>query len=133
MADKSAYLNNNSLENFEKEIKMFLFNVLKKEYSQISDYWGLNGLKKSEVYKLLKKYNIIETIDDEIKIPKKNFEKKVKRLYYEIFGYEDPTMIVTEDGEGGGDFAGGTTCASVGGSYETPLFAVQRRKFSKIN
>lgn len=132
LKDRNDYVKNNSVENFRKEVKMFLYNILKGESSQISDYWTLNNLKKSEVYKLLKKYNIIISVGDEVKIPKKNFDIKVKRLYYEIFGYEEPIAIVSEDGEGGGEL-GGTSCSSVGGSYEAPLFAVQRRKFSKIN
>ena len=73
---------------------------------------------------MLKKYKIVEENgNDEILVPKKNFDRKINRLFYEIFENDTPDMVMKEDD-------GGTSCSSVGGSYETPLFSVQRRKIN---
>lgn len=131
--DNQAYIRNNSLEIFNKEVRTFLHCLLTDNSESISDYWRINGIKKGDLYRILKKYDIIKEINEpenethEILIPKNNFDKKVSRVYYELFNDEnEPGLVMTEDGEGDG----GTSCSSVGGSFEAPLFGIQRRKFA---
>lgn len=112
---------NNPIELFKKEVKNFIYCLL-TDNSEFSDYWRINNLKKKDVYKKLIKYRIIEIINNEIKVPKKRFDKKIIRLYYEIFN-EEPGFIISED-DGGmvatGDSPAGSIAAN-SGSYETPL------------
>lgn len=128
-----GYAENNSIEVFNTEVRDFLYNMMKHEFDKVSDYWSINGLKKSEVAKALKKYQVFnETEDGEILVPKKNFERNVNRVYYELFGDQEPGLVISEEGEGGA-IGGGTSASSVGGSYEQPLgFPVQRRKIANV-
>ena len=61
-------------------------------------------------------------------IPKKNFNRKLKRIFIELFN----TKIVSEDGCAG---MGGATSANVSAdaSYEVPFGQIQRRKINKID
>lgn len=118
------YVENNNVEVFKTEIKSFLYNIITDQKEKISDYWGINGISKSDLFRMLKKYKIVEENgNDEILVPKKNFDRKINRLFYEIFENDTPDMVMKEDD-------GGTSCSSVGGSYEMPLFSVQRRKIN---
>jgi len=136
--DNKAYTENNSSEVFNKEIRHFIYNLMKGDLEDISDYWALNGIKKSEVYKTLIKYNVIQSVDGEFLVPKKNFDNKVNRIYYEIFGDQEPGLVISEDDGGGmsvgGEGAiGGATTASSSGSYEVPIFGEPiRRKIANI-
>lgn len=133
--NNQAHVKNNSLEVFNKEIRSFLHCILTDSNENISDYWRINGIKKGDLFRLLKRYGIIieieqDTSGDEtqgnkskILVPKHNFSKKVDRLYYELFDDFEPGLVMTEDGEG-------TSCSSVGGSFEAPLFGIQRRKIA---
>lgn len=68
-------------------------------------------------------------------VPRKNFEKKMRRLYLEMFPNDvNENTVITEDGEGGG----ATSCGSVmqgggtnpdAGQFITPISPIQRRKF----
>lgn len=128
--DNKSYTENNSYEVFNKEARKFIYCIIKDEKDNISDYWRINGIKKGDFARYLKKFDVINELDGgEIIVPKKNFDKKIKRIYYEIFGDEEPGLIMTED-EGG--MAGGTSCSSVGGSYEVPVFGLQRRKIASV-
>ena len=118
------YVENNNVEVFKTEIKSFLYNIITDQKEKISDYWGINGISKSDLFRMLKKYKIVEENGNgEILVPKKNFARKINRLFYEIFENDTPDMVMKEDD-------GGTSCSSVGGSYEMPLFSVQRRKIN---
>lgn len=118
------YVENNNVEVFKTEIKSFLYNIITDQKEKISDYWGINGISKLDLFRMLKKYKIVEENGNgEILVPKKNFDRKINRLFYEIFENDTPDMVMKEDD-------GGTSCSSVGGSYETPLFSVQRRKIN---
>lgn len=122
-----AYIENNNAEVFNKEVRKFLYCLMTDSKEEISDYWKINGITKIEIFKILKKFKVVkETEDGDLLIPKKNFDKKIERSYYQIFGDNEPGMVMIED-EGGG----GTSCSSVGGSYEVPLFGVQRRTINK--
>lgn len=123
------YAENNNLKVFNKEVRKFIYCLMTDKKEDISDYWKINGISKIDLFRILKKFKIIkETEDNELLVSKKNFDKKIDRVYYQFFSDDEPGMVMTED-EGG--FAGGTSCSSVGGSYETPLFGVQRRKINK--
>ena len=118
------YVENNNVEVFKTEIKSFLYNIITDQKEKISDYWGINGISKLDLFRMLKKYKIVEENGNgEILVPKKNFDRKINRLFYEIFENDTPDMVMKEDD-------GGTSCSSVGGSYEMPLFSVQRRKIN---
>lgn len=123
MIKKSTASNKNEgVSVFMSEIKNFLYNIMKGESKSTTDYWKLNGIKRGDLYRKLKSYSIITEVEDgKIKVPKKNFETKVNRLYYEIFPEDDDNMIISED-DGGGESMGGATSAMSSGSYEAPLF-----------
>ena len=118
---------NNNLDVFRKEVRLFLYNIISGNISEMSDYWKINGIKKGDLYRKLRSYNIfIESEDDKIKIPKNNFDVRVKRLYYELFPDDDSEILISEDdGGGAGD---GATTASSSGSYEANLFLKPLRK-----
>lgn len=118
---------NNNLDIFKKEVKSFLYNIISDNISEMSDYWRINGIKKGDLYRKLKSYNIlIEAEDGKIKIPKKKFDIKIKRLYYELFPDDDSEILISED-DGGGPGDGATTAAN-SGSYESNLFLKPLRK-----
>ena len=121
---KSVVSNQNEgVSVFMSEVKNFLYSIMKGESKSTSDYWKLNGIKRVDLYRKLKSYGIITEVEDgEIKVPKKNFEAKVNRLYYEIFPEDDDNIIISED-DGGGEAMGGTTSAMSSGPYEAPLFS----------
>ena len=72
-------------------------------------------------------------------VPKKNFDKKLKRLYTELFPDNvNENRTINEDGEGGA--VGGTGCGSVmqgggtnpsAGQYDVPFGGVQKKGFWK--
>jgi hypothetical protein len=126
--------------------KTFLKDLLNKPYeAQPSDLFKNNGIDKKELIKKMKDNGLIissERIDEvpesdgsskkvakhfiSYKIPKNNFEGKIKSLYEEMF----KNKSLNEDGA--------TTCGSVmqggggnpdSGQYTTPMGSVQRRKF----
>ena len=137
LKDNKGYTENNTSEVFNKEVRNFIYNLMKGEVSDISDYWRINGVSKSDVYKALTRYKIIKVIDNEVLVPKKNFDNKVNRAYYEIFGDQEPGLVISEDDGGMGGISdgaiGGATTASSSGSYETPVFGEPlRRKFANI-
>jgi len=129
-----------SRDEFIKEVKSFLYEMLSNNHTiNKGNFWGLNGLRNSEVLNKLLRFGLVErklelsedTGLTEIKlmVPKKNFERKVDRLYYDMFPEQE---LVTEDGEGGGDMGGVNTCSSVGGSFEIPFMSPINRKIGGL-
>ena len=53
------YVENNNVEVFKTEIKSFLYNIITDQKEKISDYWGINGISKLDLFRMLKKYKII--------------------------------------------------------------------------
>lgn len=120
---------NNNLAVFNKEAKLFIAYVIRGDENKISDYWGLNGFTKSEVVRRMERFGIIKKVDGEIKCPKYNLDRKIRVLYTDLFPNDDPDMIVHEEGGAMGSASTGmATTSSVGGSYESPLAGIQRRK-----
>ena len=70
------------------------------------------------------------TMKIKFKVPKKNFERKLKRLYIRLFEKNVPNLnkeIVSEDGE-----MGGATGSDSSGQYSQPVFGVQRREIYNV-
>lgn len=121
---------------FLSNLKLFLKELLINPINaDINDYLKRHGINKTELLNKLIERNIIEketNIKDKenkdvftirYKIPKRNFERKIRRLYCILFENDD--CMITEDGEG--SVAGATSCSS-SGQYTCPLGGVQRRK-----
>jgi len=109
-------------EKFIKEVKNFLYNVLSGTVKNANNFWKINGLNNTDVINKLKRFGILVYDDgsDSYKALKKNFDRKVSRLYYDLFPEQE---LISEDGEGmamGGD-GGATTAGSAGGSYDVPF------------
>lgn len=110
-----------SFEVFLKEVKLFLYGALSTDGGQIkSDFFKMNGLSNRDVLNKLFRFGIIEKMpENKIAVPKKNFDRKVNRFYYDLFPEDD--LIEEEVGSAG----------SVGGSFEAPFtFSPIRRKIS---
>jgi hypothetical protein len=112
-----------SFDDFMKEVKLFLYDALSTDGGQIkSDFFKINGLSNRDVLNKLFRFGIIEKVaENKIAVPKKNFERKVSRFYYDLFPEDD--LIEEEVGSAG----------SVGGSFEAPLmFSPIRRKIGSL-
>lgn len=129
---------------FISHIKSFLKNLLNSPVnSDIDDYLKNNGLTRDKLLKLLLDKEIIKKntkIEDNngkdnfiisYTIPKKNFERKLRRLYMTLFEQHEiqESNIMFEDG------ATGCCTAMQGGGlnpdagqYTMPFGKVQRRK-----
>ena len=130
---------------FISHLKVFLKNLLTNPIeNDIDEYLKRHGVNKNELLDELINRGIIEKetdIDDKsgkdkfvvtYKVPKKNFERKVRRLYNHLFendDYVNESKLCNEDGA--------TSCGSAmqggglnpdSGQYTTPLGKVQRRK-----
>ena len=129
---------------FISHLKAFLKQLLINPIDvNIDDYLERHGVNKNDLLNELLNRGIIEKetdIDDKsgkdkfvvtYKVPKKNFERKVRRLYSYLFenDYKLNEININEDGA--------TSCGSVmqggglnpdAGQYTTPIGKVQRRK-----
>ena len=137
-----------SYYNFLSKIKDFLGHLLIDPINSKPDISLIAcGLYKSRLLKLLINRNIIERDTDinykdghamfkiKYRIPKKNFERKIKRLYSKIFEVNLPhDNRLMEDGEGDGTFGGATSSAvSNDNAPIAPLGQVQRRNIYITN
>ena len=139
------YLNNEiTFFGFISHLKFFLKQLLVNPlYADIDEYLKQHGIERDILIKQLIERNIIEKeakIEDKsgtdkfsvsYKIPKRNFERKVKRLYMTLF---EQNNIISEDGA--------TSCGSAmqggglnpdAGQYTKPLGKIQRRKIYITN
>lgn len=80
-----------------------------------------------------KKETMLNTNDEDIKCPKKNFDRKIQKLYMRFFEKNLPQRQIhlrneeiNEEGEGGA--IGGATSAASSGQFIQPFGSVQRRK-----
>lgn len=80
-----------------------------------------------------KKETMLNTNDEDIKCPKKNFDRKIQKLYMRLFEKNLPQRQIhlrheeiNEEGEGGA--MGGATSAASSGQFIQPFGSVQRRK-----
>lgn len=121
--------------NFLSHIKSFLKDLLvNPATAKPSAILLSKGLNRNRLIDVMLKRGIItrdESINDDdeptytvkYNIPKKNFDKKIKRLYSKFFEVNIPSsQKINEDGEGG------VTNASSSGQFSQPVFPIQRRK-----
>ena len=135
--------NNVTYYSFLSQIKGFLRAILKDPVNcKIDDFFIQNNISKSKLLNLLKRYNIIEVsekVDDSNKfkikysIPRKNFERKIKRLYSRLFEVNLPTKEnIDEDGESG--VCGATTASAVNDTAPIlPMGGINRRRIYLTN
>lgn len=139
------YLNNEiTFFGFLSHVKYYLKQLLVNPlYADIDEYLKQHGIERNVLLKQLIDRGIVikETkIEDNngkdkfsisYKIPKRNFERKIKRLYMTLFEQDD---IINEDGA--------TSCGSAmqggglnpdAGQYTKPFGKVQRRKIYITN
>lgn len=150
-----SYLNDDiTFFGFLSHAKSFLKNLLKSPSdANVDDYLKKNGLNRKDLINKMIERGIIEKEteinerenDDKFlisyKIPKKNFERKMKRLYSSLF--DDTDNKINEDCASGGATGGGATgCCNAltgtgnvfnsendaDGTYDVKLGNVQRRK-----
>jgi len=121
MLKEAELLKETSLENFIREVKLFLYSLISNDGDlQIkSKFWQLLGKSNSDVLKLLQDYDIIDEIG--LPKPKNDFDRKVIRLYNHLLPQTDDVL----DEDFGGNCAGG-----VGGSYEAPFSSTIIKKIS---
>ena len=129
---------------FLSHVKFFLKQLLTNPlYADIDEYLKRHGIERKDLLNkciergIVEKETRIEGNDGKdkfsisYKIPKRNFERKIKRLYMTLFEQDD---IISEDGA--------TSCGSVmqggglnpdAGQYTKPFSKVQRRKIYITN
>lgn len=131
---------------FYNAIKAFLHDLLVDPvYAKPSSILTAYGYTRGKLLQYLLRYNIVEkeekiidtdengepreaTMKVKFKVPKKNFERKLKRLYIRLFERNIPqTEVVTEEGE-----TGGATGSDASGQYSQPVFGVQRREIYNV-
>ena len=123
---------------FYSTIKKFLGNLLTDPVNASAPFLlRCHDLDKARLIKLLLSKGIIEKeerIEDKYgdsgtktvtmiikyKVPKKDFDRKLKKLYIELF---EENLPILEDGATGCDSSG---------QYSAPLFGVYKRTFSDI-
>lgn len=138
---------------FFEEMKGFIYALLTHpSEASLSFKMKANGLDKSRLIKMMIRRGIIEqdsTIgetENEIgqtqaviktvyRVPKKNFVRKMKRLYAQLFDKDsylnDSDDMISEDECCGADMGfGGATSSNISSAamYEVPFGKVQRRK-----
>lgn len=145
------YLNDDvTFFGFLSHVKDFLKKILTNPLNaDIDDYLKKQGLDRKKMIELLLDKNIIEKetkIDDKsgkdkfsikYNVPKRNFERKMKRLYSSLFEKNEiKESFITEDGEGGCcGVSGGATSADASGQVigKLPGEKVQRRTIYVTN
>lgn len=138
-------------QKFHSNIRNFISQLLQDPVNaQPSTLLRTNGLNRSILLKYLLKGGIIirdERISDKdengepktatmmvkFRCPKKNFDRKIQKLYMRFFEKNLPQRQIhlrheeiNEDGEGGA--IGGATSAALSGQFIQPFGDVQRRK-----
>lgn len=142
-------------QKFHSNIRRFISQLLQDPvHAQPSSLLQYYGYKRSILLNYLLRYDIIrdnfakERIIDtdengqprkatmmvSFKCPKKNFDRKIQKLYIRLFEKNLPERKpkfyqeaeINEDGEGGA--MGGATSAASSGQFVQPFGAVQRRK-----
>lgn len=132
---------------FYETIKTFLHDILVDPVNaKPSDILIQNGLNRYKLIVLLRKNNLLikderivdkdengndrtATMQVKYKVPKKNFDRKLRNLYIKIFERNVPDKEIfeedkiTEDGAA----AMGATSADASGQFSQPVFQMQRR------
>lgn len=124
---------------FNNNIKSFLSELLDDPVNAKPSFLLIkNGLVRSKLLRMMENIGMIErdekisdtdengqpktaTMMVKFKIPKKNFERKLRKLWIRLFERNLPEHKINEDGEG-------ATNASSSGQFSQPIFPVQRGK-----
>lgn len=128
---------------FNNNIKKFLSDLLADPVNAKPSFLLLrNGLTRSRLLRLMANIGMIER-DDKIsdkdengqpktatmmvkfKVPKKNFDRKLRKLWIRLFERNLPERKRTEELNEEGE---GATAANASGQFSQPLFSIQRRK-----
>jgi hypothetical protein len=146
-----SYLNDEiTFFGFLSHTKDFLKQILTNPLNaDVDEYLKKQGLDRKQLLNLLLDKNIVEKetkIDDKsgkdkfavkYNIPKRNFERKMRRLYSSLFEKNEiKESFITEDGEGGCcGVGGGATSADASGQVigKLPGEKVQRRTIYVTN
>jgi hypothetical protein len=143
-----GYLNRDiTFYEFLSHTKAFLKQLLSNPIgADIDSFLQDNGLTREDLIKILMEKGIIEKevkIEEvnssdkyliSYKIPKKNFERKMRRVFSQLFEKNEISENVLFEEDGGG---GATSCGSAmqgggsnpdAGQFMTPIGKVQRRK-----
>lgn len=132
---------------FKSNIKQFLYDLLvdpsNAKVPFILTQYGYN--RKRLIYflnhfDLLRKIERISDKDDngepktatmmvKYQVPKKNFDRKLHKLYIRLF--EDNTNQQQEELTEDGEACGATTCDASSGQFSQPVFPMQRRTFNE--
>lgn len=97
----------------------------------INELMGCGMLKrKQKPVEQEKNGRLVGMMNTSFSVPKKDFEKKLEKLYHKLFGKGSKEELLHEDGEGG--MMGGATSAAQSGQFTTPLFGVYRGKSKYI-
>lgn len=142
-----SYLNNEiTFFGFLSHTKAFLKNLLLYPLTaDIDEYLKDNGLNRKDFINILLSKNIVEketNIEDKngvdnfmvtYKIPKRNFERKMRRLYTSLFEQHEimESNVINETDCGGAMQGGGTNPDE--GQFTTPIGKVQRRRIYVTN
>ena len=126
-----------SEEAFISHVKNYLKQLLTNPIGAQPDaFLKSNGLDGKTLLPKLLDYDIIvkktkivsegkDRFEISYKIPRNNFEKKILRLYNELF--DDDTKEINEDGASGVGVAGATNCNGSSGAFVQPVFPMMRR------
>lgn len=132
---------------FVNAIKKFLHDLLvDPSNTRVPSILSTYGYNRHRLMRYLINYNIIEKEEKIVdknkdgkpmraimkvkyKIPKKNFDRKIDRLYIRLFEKNVPSNTVNEDD---GSPMGGATGSDSSGQYSQPLFPMQSRKIYNI-
>lgn len=130
---------------FNNNVRKFLSDLLADPVNATpTDFLRQNGITRSMLIRQMEKIGMVER-DDKIsdsdengqpktatmmvkyKVPRKNFERKLKKLWIRMVDRNLPErkhggLVIKEDGEGG------ATSAVSSGEFVQPAFPVQRRK-----
>lgn len=128
---------------FNNNIKKFLSDLLSDPVNAKPSFLLLrNGLTRSRLLRLMANIGMIER-DDKIsdkdengqpktatmmvkfRVPKKNFDRKLRKLWIRLFERNLPERKRTEELNEEGE---GATAANASGQFSQPLFSIQRRK-----
>lgn len=137
---------------FNSAVKKFLHDILVDPINaEVPTIFKFNGFNKSKLLKYLIGTDLVrkeQTIHDKdengepvtatmkvkYNVPKKNFDRKLKKLFIKLFEKNVPEIQrsekeeLTEDGEGCCDM--GTTNASSSGQFNSKVFPMQRRQMN---
>ncbi len=123
---------------FNNNIKHFLSNLLSDPVNAKPSYLlAQHGLVRSKLLKMMENIGMIErdekisdtdengqlktaTMMVKFRVPKKNFDRKLRKLWIRLFERNLPEKKINEDGEG-------ATSADASGQFSQPVFPIQRR------